>query len=121
MRLFFAQGDLFSVITLAGAAEEVLGQLLQERSGNPGYIGLFTSIFEILRPKSRKGEEDAEFLRHEADDHVHMDAYREAVFLLGRAIDDYHTLTGALSTDMLKFNTEVRSESVPPKGRPSVP
>jgi hypothetical protein len=111
LRLFFEEGDLFSIITLAGAAEEILGQLLQEKDRNSGLAGLFTSIFEIMRPKSRKNEEDSEFLRHETDDHVHMDPYREAVFLLGRAIDDYQTLTGALSTDMLKFNSEIRLEN----------
>ena len=106
LELFFRQGDLFSVITLAGAAEEILGGLLQERSGNPGYRGAITSIFAILRPSQKKQARE-ELSGHELDDFVHLDPHQEAVFLLRRAIEDYVTLAGAPSPSMLKFMSEV--------------
>jgi hypothetical protein len=107
LRLFFEKGDLFSVITLAGAAEEILGQLLQEGSVDRGS---FRSIMGILRPGSQKGARKEEYSCHETDAFVHMDPYQEALFLLGRAIDDYQTLSGALSAGMRRFNQEVRAK-----------
>ena len=111
LRLFFEQGDLFSVITLAGAAEEILGHLLQDRGADPGNPGLFGSILSILHPWNRKSSESEGFRGHEADAFVHMDLYQEAVFLLGRAIDDYHALSGDLGAGMLRFNEEVRGKT----------
>lgn len=107
LELFFKEGDLFSVITLAGAAEEIIGQLLQQRSENQGLLELFNSVLDVLRPASRKEQKKEGPLSHETDLYIHMDVYREAVFLLGRAIDDYRTLSGTLSQAMLKFH-EVR-------------
>jgi hypothetical protein len=101
--LFSRQGDLFSVITLAGAAEEILGQLLQERSGNQGYRGTLSSIFQILRPGSKKERGKQGLSGHELDSFVHLDPQHEAVFLLGRAIEDYIALAGAPSAAMAKF------------------
>ncbi|GFO66020.1 hypothetical protein M1B72_14025 [Geomonas paludis] len=105
--LYFAQKDLFSVITLAGAAEEIFGQLLLLRE--PGEKqGAFRSVLELLRPaKARATRELAG--AHETDLYVHMDVRHEAEFLLGRAIDAYFALTGELSGNMRKFNEEVRS------------
>ena len=53
-----------------------------------------------------------ERLVHETDAYVHMDAYQEAVFLLGRSIDDYLSLTGELSAAMTRFNAEVRLKAL---------
>lgn len=110
LRLFFEEGDLFSVITLAGAAEEILGQLLRQKEEKPGVEGSFRSIFKILRPAHRAVGELEEFQRAESADSVHMDAHREASFLLGRAIDDYQLLSGELSAGMIRFKEVVREE-----------
>jgi hypothetical protein len=103
LSLFSREGDLFSVITLAGAAEEILGQLLQQRGSKPGAMA---SIFRILRPASKKKPESEGLSGHEVDGFVHLDPYHEAMFLLGRAIDDYIALSGAPSAGMLKFKEE---------------
>ena len=111
LTLFFTQGDLFSVVTLAGAAEEILGELLQDQRGNPGLYGLFSPILEILRPSSRKESKKERSLGHETEVYVHMDLYQEALFLLGRAIEDYEALSGKRSVQMLRFDEEVRVKS----------
>jgi hypothetical protein len=107
LELYFSRGDLFSVITLAGASEEILGQLLQQRSGSRGLGGTLSSIFEILRPRNRKKQDEEGLSGQEIGNQVHLDLQREAVFLLGRAIEDYIALAGAPSASMLKFMSEV--------------
>lgn len=104
--LYFAKKDLFSVITLAGATEEILGHLLQLRSGEKETP--FRSVLNLFRP-ARASVRVESRPAHETDLYVHMDVHNEAEFLLGRAIDDYHALTGELSGNMQKFNEEVRS------------
>jgi hypothetical protein len=68
-------------------------------------------VFEILRPGKREEVRGEEVSIHETDGFVHMDLYREALFLLGRAIDDYLALTGVASAVMLRFNEEVRGKA----------
>jgi len=106
--LFFAKRELFSVITLAGAAEDILGQLLQQRDGRG--TGSFRAVLNLLRPSQAKAPGDAANASRETDLHVHMDVQQEALFLLGRAIDDYQALAGELSASMLRFNEEVRGK-----------
>jgi len=107
LELFSRQGDPFSVITLAGAAEEILGGLLQERSAPQGTGRVLTPLFRILRPGSRKGGAKEGLSGHELGSFVHLDPEQEAVFLLGRAIEEYIALAGAPSASMLKFMREV--------------
>jgi hypothetical protein len=107
LRLYAEQGELFSVITLAGAAEEILGQLLEQKAGKQGLRGTVGSIFQVLRPAAgRKGGAREGLSGHEVEDSVHMDARQEAEFLLGRAIEDYMTLSGTPSASMIKFMSE---------------
>ena len=110
LRLFFENGDLFSVITLAGAAEEMLCHLLQQKGPGRGLSGPFRAVLEILRPGRRKEPEQARPFAEETELFVHMDPSLEAVFLLGRAIDHYQALCGSLSFDMLRFNRELRAK-----------
>lgn len=107
LRLFFEEGDLFSVITLAGAAEEVLGQILQEKSGSRPLM----SILKILRPGGDRPRLEDEHEIIETEEYVHMDLRHEALFLLGRVIDDYHKLSGTVTAPMLRFNVEVREKN----------
>lgn len=103
--LYFAKKELFSVITLAGAAEEILGQL--PLPNGPESKHPFRAVLDILRPRKHKAVEGTGPAL-ESDLHVHLDLEQEALFLLGRAIDDYGAVAGALSARMLRFNEEVR-------------
>lgn len=100
LRLFFEGGELFSVITLAGAAEEILGQLLQGKGGQGR--GTFRSVLDLLRPRAATAGSGSP--SRETELQVHMDVQHEARFLLSRAIEDYHALTGRLTPAMLRFN-----------------
>jgi len=103
LTLFFQQGDLFSVITLAGAAEEILGQLRRHKFGQEERR---RSVAAILWPARRFQAEDDSFVGSETETSMHMDAFQEAVFLLRRSIEDYQAVTGALSPAMQKFREE---------------
>jgi len=107
LSLYAQEGNLFSVITLAGAAEEILGQLLELKKGAGGLAGKLGSIFQILRPATRKREGAEELSHWEAEYTVHLDARQEAVFLLTRAIEAYAELTGEPTPLMLRFLSEV--------------
>lgn len=107
VRLFQEGRELFSVITLAGAAEEVVGQLLRQRGGEPA--GLF-SVLKVLRPGAKRVEEPQWLSTHETETLVHTDARQEALFLLGRAIDDYEALAGAPTQAMAEFNRKYRGK-----------
>lgn len=109
--LFFLEADLFSIVTLAGVAEEMLKELLQARKEDSGFPALIGSLLDILRPSHRKELKDERPVSHETDAFVHTDVYREARFLLCRAIDDYLELTGILSENMQRFNESVRLRS----------
>jgi len=106
LQLFFAGRDLFSVITLAGAAEEILGQLLHQRDREG--MGTFRSVLDLLRPGKAQGGAGRGGDWHETDLYVHMDARQEAVFLLGKAIDCYQALGGGLTGEMRRFSEEFR-------------
>ena len=105
LELFFADKDLFSVITLAGSAEELLGQLLPEQ---PGRKRSLRSLLKIIRPGKSAAADRQGISWQEAEDAIHMDPYHEAVFLLERAIDDYQQLSGGLTDAMRRFNREFR-------------
>lgn len=109
--LFFEQDDLFSVITLAGAAEEILGQLLHKGGGRAGFFAPFRAVLKLLRPARQNLAEKTRESREDSEPFVHLDPRQEAVFLLGRAIDDYQALSGTLSEAMLSFNRELRAKS----------
>ncbi|GAW66833.1 hypothetical protein GPEL0_01r2368 [Geoanaerobacter pelophilus] len=106
LELFFAGGDLFSVVTLAAASEEMLGELLRQKGGGGG--GAFRSVLHLFT--SRKGEPVSSGTLKESECYLHMDPRQEAVFLLGRCIDDYRALEGDATEEMLRFDREIRGE-----------
>lgn len=108
LRLFFAGGDIFSVITLAGAAEEIIAGLLQQKRSPER--GGFRSVLELFRPAKRAAESDLGGNWHETDLYVHMDARHEARFLLEKAIDGYLELFGEPTAEMARYNTEFRGK-----------
>lgn len=125
--------DLFSVVTLAGAAEEILGQLLKakQRAKDGGQdrdepahaldhlVSAVPKIAKVL------DDEDvdlvdvrrrANFARNKFKHHdlgepttITLDLENEAVDMLTRAVDNYWHLTRDLTSSMRRFTEARRS------------
>ncbi len=119
VRLYFEGEDYYSVITLAGAAEEILGKLLIVCSGENSLNSLKKAagaVHEVLYSQDLKDSEVSELanaarnaMKHWSPDKprvLEFDARAEAKDMLNRAIDNYYNLTGSLSTLMTRFQEE---------------
>jgi hypothetical protein len=123
--LYLNNKDYFSVITLAGAGEEILGQLLKE-AGKENSLGQRTAslvgMYDALsqkRVEERRARNDLNRARNSikhmddknADFRVEMDPAVEAVDMLYRAIENYYSLCSNLTPNMQKFlQTDVQSK-----------
>jgi len=119
IRLYHESNDPFSVITLAGAAEEILGQLVKA-SGNTNSLEVLNST--ALAIQRLEGEEKprdvidrANYarnnLKHLAlpDDNFSIDAWEEATDMLTRATDNYWLLDDCPSPTIENFLQQVRT------------
>jgi hypothetical protein len=115
--LYVAGEHLISVITLAGAAEEILGKLV-ERKGAKNALNetvvrlgnMFERVFKepanlkefvTLRTKARNE------LKHiGTEDSIELDLEQEAVNLLDRAIDNYKILKPGIVKKFREFERE---------------
>jgi hypothetical protein len=105
LRLWQEQ-DYLSALTLAGAAEEILGKRLQKLGRTPSFDQLKALIVAIARPDGDTDPKlDAEVgnmlnhtrnqLKHySGDDELCFDLRTDCQEMLGRAIGNFHTLTG---------------------------
>jgi hypothetical protein len=132
--LFLSGGNLFSVITLAGAGEEILGRYLKaqgKKSAMDQGVEAFQAIYWELFRKNRNTK-DAQKVLNEAKNQakhmgprgsklapehevVELDPHDSAVHMLTRAIENYYGLTGLLTENMQRFLREQYSS--PPWGR----
>ena len=123
--LYFAQQEVadqggqdgyYPVITLAGAAEEIMGQMLKERGKQNSLDGLKSATIAISkrllgRATSTKVVADrANLARNRlkhwsppADESMVFDAAEEAWHMLDRAVDNYYGLTFDLTDAMRRF------------------
>lgn len=122
LRLFREGDDYFSVLTLAGAAEEILGKLLSS-SGRQNALDDLTSG-SVLVYKHLFGEEAGakEFAiranrARNASKHlkaggptITLDIRYEAKSMLNRAIDNYWLLEESLTPAMEHFTREQRGQ-----------
>ena len=135
--LFFSGSDLFSVITLAGAGEEILGKYVEAQGEKPAvakaaeaFKVIFHELFkepreinevkwsvlnnarnEIKHMKVKEGKLDPQ------DEIVNLDPHDSAVHMLTRAIENYYGLTGLLSENMQRFLKEEYSKPPWPSSR----
>jgi hypothetical protein len=115
LRLFHGGDDLISVITLAGAAEEILGNLVKSRGHDNSLDSLKTTaaaIYEHLfslsidtRVFADRANRARNAFKHlsAGGDPVSLDLREEAVDILNRAIDDYWILETKLTPAMETF------------------
>lgn len=119
LRLFFEGRDYASVVTLAGAADEIFGQLLTAdgressiESLKKAVVAIQEKLFgESISPSvaADRANRAKNSLKHwsRGDPHiVKFDLSEEARDMLNRAIDNYWTLEQKLSPAMERFQRE---------------
>lgn len=116
LRLYFEREDYYSVITLAGASEEVFGKLLKENNPENALDSLKKGGVAIHKVLSDEDIAEKEFsdranwvrnlFKHWSPGQpkvFEFDAPEEAKDMLNRAIDNYSELTGNPTPAMEKF------------------
>jgi hypothetical protein len=115
LRLFHVGDELISVITLAGAAEEILGKLVKKRGQDNSLDSLkktAAAIHERLFSEpidtsviADRANRARNAMKHvtAAGDPVSLDLREEAVDILNRAVDDYWILETSLTPGMDSF------------------
>ena len=113
LRLYFEQRDFYSVITLAGAAEEILGKMLNHTGEKNLLESLVTAALELSKldgqeVTAREIRDYANYARNRAKhfgiDMEDFDERAEVKDLLNRAISNYNSLTGDCTESMSKFD-----------------
>ena len=116
LRLYSEREDYYSVITLAGASEEIFGKLLKENNPENALDSLKkagSAVHEALFDEDLAEKEISErvnwvrnLLKHWSSGQpkvVEFDAPEEAKDMLTRAIDNYDELNGNLTPAMQRF------------------
>ena len=119
LHLYFAGRELYSVITIAGAADELLGQLLRSRGSPSSLDSIKAAVCAIhqhlygtsIDPNSIADGANAarNALKHWAPGSPPEDSFdvvEEARNMLNRAIDNYWSLEGKLTPKMERFQRE---------------
>lgn len=108
-----------SAITLAGAAEEILGKRLRRCGMEPSFDNIKASIIQISRLlgdedlKSEKTVADLlnqtknELKHYAGDETLSFNLIEDSVELLERAIANYQMLTGTVTDSMISFWGEI--------------
>ena len=105
--LYVEGGDYLAVVTLAGAAEEILGSLLR-RTGREAMIDHLVEMdreltggrsFKILNDEVNRARNTLKHAREQTEDSVVIEP-GEATAMLARALANYKMLTGSLAPTM---------------------
>ena len=123
LQLYFENGDRGSIVTLAGAADEVFGKYLERAGRESSFKSLVAAVTAIqahlfgkpLEPEEVKAIADRanaarNSLKHIGDNEiVKFDLEAEARDMLNRAIDNYWSLEQKLTPAMERFQREMQS------------
>ena len=114
--LFAGPCDYVSAITLAGAAEEILGKLVTEAGRDNSVNSLARAAAavhklvteEVLEPRvfvdrANRARNALKHLETSASRDIAMDPHQEASDIINRAIDNYWLLTESLTPTMADF------------------
>ncbi|MES1982456.1 MAG: hypothetical protein V4443_08260 [Pseudomonadota bacterium] len=119
LRLFFEGRDFASVVTLAGAADEIFGKLLSASGKENHFDSLKKAAAEIHQwlygepgnstQIANRANRAKNTLKHWDIGQpliVKLDLEQEAKYMLFRAVDNYWMLKGTLSAAMERFQRE---------------
>lgn len=113
----FNQGDYVSAVTLAGAAEEILGKMLESSGEQPAYTSDFKALSKIraYRGEAAPSGKDVNklfnaprnSLKHRAEiETVTLDFRQEAINLLVRCVRNYIAHTKSIDPELMRFLQE---------------
>lgn len=111
--------DFISAVTLAGAAEEILGSLLKLEGRQSSYIGLKRTLdyaHESVRAEKLSGKEfnllangvRNHFKHHSNTETIEVDPEQEACNMVHRAISNYTSLEHEHTKTMKRWLNECR-------------
>lgn len=116
LRLFVEGQDLFSALTLAGAAEEILGRLVSgegkessieslKNAASEMHQHLFSEIIDpsVFGHLANRARNSLKHLGSPKQPRIALDVREEAVDMLNRAIDNYWALQESLTPPMERF------------------
>ena len=117
VELYLAGNHLVSAVTLAGAAEEILGELVRRRGGKTALdekVEVLCKMFEFAFKKSANPKDFINLrnnarneLKHiRTADFIELDLEEEAVKLLDRAISNYKKLKPGPTKKCNEFKNE---------------
>jgi len=123
LQLYFESGDRGSIITLAGAADEVFGKYLERAGRESSFKSLVVAVTEIrarmfgepleqeeVKAIADRANSARNSLKHIGEtDIVKFDLETEARDMLYRAIDNYWSLEQTLTPAMERFQREMQS------------
>ena len=122
LRLFFEGNDFASVITLAGAADEIFGKLLSSTGRSNSLEVLKKAVVDIhqklygesiepreIADRANKARNNLKHLDERQPSMVKVDLAQEASDMLFRAIDNYWALKETLTPAMEQFQRGIRS------------
>ncbi len=113
------ESDFLSALTLAGAAEEILGKRLRKLGREPSFDQLKNAIVTLTKRVAHPDQDIERMvgehlnqtrneLKHFAgEDKLSFDLRADAAEMLERAIANYRLLTGNLPTDAMQFWADI--------------
>lgn len=113
--------DYLSALTLAGAAEEILGKRLRILGRTPSFDQIKNEIIDLAKQhgdtdsKTEKLVADLlnqtrnELKHYDGDDSLSFDLRSDAAEMMERAIANYHLLTGTMLEETVHFWADVSS------------
>jgi len=115
LSLFFNEKDFVSALTLAGAAEEILGKMLNEAGRKNTLDEVVAGSMDLVGNETAKPNQIAALANHYRNRMKHLQDGSAMTFSVGfeaaemieRATSNYWQLTHELSPLMERFQTEV--------------
>lgn len=118
VRMYF-ETNYVAAITLAGAAEEILGKLVEDAGGQSAFASLRQATVDlhqrlygeplehkVVADRANAARNSLKHLRTSMGESVEFDPVEEASHMLSRAIANYWSFTTTLTPAMERFERE---------------
>lgn len=120
--LFFEGGDFLAVITLAGAAEKILGSIIRRNKKQKAMFDILVEVDKkefggrshLIVNNELNGTRNAlKHANHESEDEIEIEE-GEAIAMLSRAVANYATLNGgeAATSPMIRLYEYLKAQNL---------